>query len=156
MLNIPRPQLFKAVVVICILIITGVAVYSLLLNKSPNKEQAEVTGSNTFKRGKVFVKDLYKYIDSETKDSVEQTLYEHANGGVPDLYTATIRPGSYSKKVEPSRQTVIQLVVDVEPIKSTYNISLMSYHGIYSINIWCAAPEAQLSPSSKCKDLNIS
>lgn len=103
-------------------------------------------------QGRVFVKDLHQHADSLSRKNIESILYNLVSDNGPDLYTATIRPGSYSMNTVAGGQTITTILVDVEPVRLTYSINIISQQDSQSTNISCAPFDQQMSNSNTCMD----
>lgn len=133
----------------------GVLVYYFWPKPAPNNTSSEAQSSLSVnpEQERVFIKDLHIYVDPTTQKSVERTLYLHIEKEAPELYTGTLRKESYHKSTSSANnQTTIDLVVDVEPVQLTYDITLVGYQGTYSVNIRCAPQEQQMVPSNICRN----
>jgi hypothetical protein len=142
--------------IIVVLLILGVLIVGLVIFLALNKPEEKKPSAlipNTSKYQRVFIKDIHLYVDDKTKDSVERTLYNFFEKETPTIYTGTIRPESHSQRTVASGQEIINLMVDIRPVESTYKLTLISYQGVYSVNIECAPKEQQLKPSWECKDI---
>lgn len=142
----------KVLFILGVILLIGIATYHFIFKKDPN------TNINTpewrpYGQGKVFTKDLHKYVDSSAKDFIEHTLHDLIHEETPTLYTATIRSGTYSKKTLTNGQVVKEMLVDVDPAELTYKIIVSSHQiGSNSVNILCAPQEQQLNKSAECSD----
>lgn len=145
------PVIVAALVIVSLV---GILSYYLLFRETSDKDIPVATTSNITGQERVFVADLYEYVGLETKESIERTLYDSIDRDKPDLYTGTIREGSFTKTTTASSQTISNLLIDVEPIKITYEVTLFGQQGRPSINVDCAPQEQQLVPSNECKDIH--
>jgi hypothetical protein len=136
-------------IVVTILLAISVIIF-FFANITPNGDENSTETENTALRGRVYVQDLHKHVSSATQDSLEYTLYDRVKD-TPDLYTATIRSGSQSKRVTASKQTIINMLIDVEPAELTYAANLTSYPGGYTVNVQCAPINQQMNPGNLCK-----
>lgn len=151
-----RRKLFLVVAVSIAILIAATIAYYLF---SREEKSSMVTPSPTITytaQERVFVADLHKYVDMETKKSTERSLYENIDKDQPDLYTGTIREDSLSEKSLSSNQTIKTLIVDIKPSEVAYKITYISdpRGGRSSINIECAPKEEQLNSSAECKDVH--
>jgi hypothetical protein len=106
---------------------------------------------------RVFVQDFYKikdFIDPQTQRFIENTMYSYLIESRPDLYTGTIRAGSYSDKTDQKGISTTKLLVDVEPSKVSYAITVNANRktDFQTVDIRCAPEEQQIDPSADCKD----
>ncbi len=107
---------------------------------------------------RVFIKDFRKFedsIDLDTQRYIEQRLYMaavRASRNDPGLYTGVVRSGSYSS-VSSANFNTIKLLVDIEPAKLTYEVTIARQKngGDMSVYIACATDEQKMSESSMCR-----
>lgn len=134
---------------------------------------------------RVFIKDFHEldsFIDSESRYGIERRLYintvmedphEHgfddhghdsaaSSSSEPsgpahplDLYTGTIRPGSFSNTTSGNTRTT-ELLVDIEPANLTYHVLIFkkknnNYHETTSTIITCASDDLAIDTSAVCR-----
>ena len=149
-----RRWIIVSIVLVAMIIVASGTIY-FVSHKEPTDETASQTSSYTG-RERVFVADLYEYVDTETKKSIERALFENIDKDQPDLYTGTIRKDSVSKTILSSGQTESTLLIDTIPTEVAYRVTLFSdpRGGRPSVNIECAPKGQQLNPSIICKDIH--
>jgi hypothetical protein len=106
---------------------------------------------------RVFVQDFHKvqdFIDPQTQRFIEHTMYSYLIKSRPDLYTGTIRAGSYSDKTDQKGISTTKLIIDVEPSKVSYVITMNANRktDFQTVDIRCAPEDQQVDPSADCKD----
>jgi hypothetical protein len=106
---------------------------------------------------RVFVQDFYKiqdFIDPQTQRFIEHTMYSYLIENQPDLYTGTIRAGSYSDKTDQKGISTTKLLIDIEPSMVSYEITMNANRktDFQTVDIRCAPEEQQVDPSADCKD----
>lgn len=146
------------VVIACFILL----IFSLL----PKKQTAETqthpsTAQKTIEResARVYIKNLYAYkdsIDADNRSKIETTFYNYAYiiGGV-DLYTGTIRNGSFGKNNLPDGGYDAHMLIDVDPINVTYKISIAKNKVTDNRQIFfitCASKAEQKNKDAICKD----
>src|SRR5690606_26509942 len=139
--------------VILILALVGGMIYYLTPKQASNENNPATSNINSNGKGRVFVADLHERVDIQTKESIERMLYGTLREEHPDLYTGTIRDGSFSETTLPSTQVQTMFLVDIQPAEVTYKVTLFSSPlGRPSVNVACASKQQQLVSSSECKD----
>lgn len=141
----------KILLTLTVTVIAATLAYILLFADNKSGVSTDInTNTTPSASSKVFVKDLHKHVNHETQDSIQRNLYSIVGHDKPDLYTATIRAGSHSRKNTPSKQTTIDMLIDIELVNLTYKVSLVGQNESYSINITCAPTDQQVNTSSNC------
>lgn len=148
----------KVVVIIgvVIAIISVVAVIYILFKDSPEEEIVTTTDApmRVDEVGRVFIKDFNELkgsIDQDTHRQVERRLYGRASNQAPDLYTGIIRQNSYSATAA-NKVNTVKFLVDVSPIKTTYQVTVVTLDGDSSVTVACASEQEQLDKSITCED----
>lgn len=153
MLNIRRPTLLLSFTILNGILLVALLIYYSLPGGALNEAQTNNIISRPSSVKRVFIGNSDKYIDPKIKESIESSLYVYLNKDKPDLYTGTIRPGSNTKHFTQSQQTVTSFLVDIDPVKLTYKVTLISdQSGTPSLNIECAQWDQQLDKSNECRD----
>ncbi len=106
---------------------------------------------------RVFVQDFYKiqdFIDPQTQRYIEHTIYSYLIESRPDLYTGTIREGSYSDKTDSKGMSTTKLIIDTEPSRVSYEITVNANRktDFQTVEIRCAPEAMQSDESADCKD----
>src|SRR5690606_21299217 len=92
----------------------------------------------------------------ETQRLIENRLYGlslYSNQDVLDLFTGTIRQGSYIGSSDTTKRP-ITFLVDIEPIDITYIVTISKFQNEDSINIKCAPEKQQHRQPTVCKELD--
>lgn len=147
-------KLLSAIVALLILVCISLLLYFFIFKKDsdsqPKQTAVAVTGQE-----RVFVTGFDKSIDSETKKSIERFLYSSIDKDQPDLYTGTVRAESYSATTMPNKQVMTVFLIDVNPMKITYKVTLFGNgQGRPSMNIDCASQSEQIISSTVCRDVH--
>ena len=139
------------------IVLTLFAFFWFFKQDSSNTQSSDINSSaiSDIKVRRVFIEGLYALeppINTEMIGIIERSLYTNVNQGVSDLYTGTIRPGSYSATSSSDGKKIISMMVDVEPVTMTYLVTAWEFQGSRSIDILCAPKEFQLNQSIICKE----
>lgn len=157
--NILRYKKIKVVIVLALVMCFILFASILLLRRGedatvrekPSASQAEFINKMKI----VYVKDLYllqNTISLETLSSIKHLLYQYAYiVGNDDLYTGVIREGSYNISNLPDGSVHISMLIDVDPINTTYEISIAKNNNRESFLIKCAENINQ-TKNKKCVD----
>lgn len=143
------------IIVVLALLLAIALVYSMLTREgTPQDEGDSIRTERHTSTRRVFVKDLHTLahpISPQSQQLAERRIYSHAAQDGPNLYTGTIRSGSYTSEMSDGAR-ITRLLVDIEPTKVTYSVFIREAEDARLAEVVCAPQAQQISPTAKCKE----